>query len=499
MMRGRRFISLVMSGALAILSACTVGPDFVRPAPPQTDRYTETPMPDTTVETPGMAGAAQRLERGADLPAQWWALFHSESLDSLVRAAIADNPTLAAAQAALRVAQENLAAGRGELLYPAVDAHGSATRQKISGSSLGAPGVGTSLFTLYNANVGVSYLLDVFGRERREIEGLESLVDYQKYQLVGAHLALTSNVVTTAVHEAAVRAQVRSTNEIIAAQERQLQVVERQFQLGAVSRSDVLAQQTQLAQTKATLPVLERDLARTRHQLAALAGRLPSDGGLPQFELAGLTLPQEIPVSLPSSLARQRPDILASEALLHQASADIGVATANLYPQITLTGSFGGQSLRLADLFAGPSVWSIGAGLLQPLFHGGALTAKRRAAIAAYDQAAAQYRETVLLGFQNVADALHALDDDARVLQAEASAEASARDGLALAERQFNLGAISYLTLLNAQRQYHLAAIALTQAQANRYADTAALFQALGGGWWTQPSAADASVSGGTR
>ena len=162
-------------------------------------------------------------------------------------------------------------------------------------------------------------------------------------------------------------------------------------------------------------------------------------------------------------------------------------------------GSFGGQSLRLADLFAGPSVWSIGAGLLQPLFHGGALTAKRRAAIAAYDQAAAQYRETVLLGFQNVADALHALDDDARVLQAEASAEASAREGLALAERQFNLGAISYLTLLNAQRQYHLAAIALTQAQANRYADTAALFQALGGGWWTQPSAADASVSGGTR
>ena len=496
MMRGLRFVGCV---ALTLLSACTIGPDFVRPAPPSTERYTETPMPDVTVSTPGLGGAAQHLERGADLPSQWWDLFHSEALESLVRASIADSPTLAAAQAALRVAQENLAAGRGELLYPAIDAHGSATRQKISGATLGAPGLGTSLFTLYNANVGVSYALDLFGRERREIEGLESQVDFQKYQLEGAHLALTSNVVTTAVHEAAVRAQIRSTKEIIAAQERQLQVVQRQFELGAVSRSDVLAQQTQVAQTAATLPVLERDLAHTRNQLAVLAGRLPSDAGLPEFELDSLTLPQEIPVSLPSSLARQRPDILASEALLHQASADIGVATANLYPQITLTGSFGGESLRLADLFAGPSVWSIGAGLLQPLFHGGALTARKRAAIAAYDQAAAQYRESVLLGFQNVADTLHALDDDARVLQAQASAEASARDGLALAERQFNLGAISYLTLLNAQRQFHLATIALTQAQANRYADTAALFQALGGGWWTRPSAADASNSGGTK
>jgi NodT family efflux transporter outer membrane factor (OMF) lipoprotein len=261
----------------------------------------------------------------------------------------------------------------------------------------------------------------------------------------------------------------------------------------------VLAQQTQLAQTRATLPVFERDLARTRHQLAALAGRLPSEAGLPQFELAALTLPPEIPVSLPSSLARQRPDILAAEALLHQASADIGVATANLYPQITLTGSFGGQALKLGDLFAGPSIWSIGAGLLQPLFRGGALNAKRRAAIAAYDEAAANYRQTVLLAFQNVADALNALDDDARILAAEALAEASAREALALAERQFNLGAISYLTLLNAQRQYHLARIALTQAQSARYADTAALFQALGGGWWTRPATADSMSTPVTR
>ena len=340
----------------------------------------------------------------------------------------------------------------------------------------------------------MSYALDVFGGARREIEGLASLVDYQQYQLEGAHLALTSNVVTAAVREAALRAQIASTNEIVAAQERQLAVVQRQFQLGAVSRSDVLAQQTQLAQTKATLPVFERDLARTRHQLAALAGRLPSEAQLPRFELAALTLPQEIPVSVPSALVHQRPDILAAEALLHQASADIGVATANLYPQITLTGSFGAQALKLGDLFAGPSLWSIGAGLLQPLFRGGALNAKRRAAIAAFDEAAANYRQTVLLAFQNVADSLHALDDDARILAAEALAEASAREAMGLAERQFNLGAISYLTLLNAQRQYHLARIALTQAQSSRYADTAALFQSLGGGWWTRPAAADGAT-----
>jgi NodT family efflux transporter outer membrane factor (OMF) lipoprotein len=471
------------------LSGCMVGPDFQRPPPPQADRYTETPMAEATVAAAGTGGASQRLLPGTDLPAQWWALYRSEPLDALIKDALAESPTLASAQAALRVAQENLAVGRGDLLYPAIDGRASATRQQISGSTLGAPGLGTSLFTLYNASVNVSYAFDVFGGARREIEALESLVDYQGYQLEGAHLTLTSNVVTTAIREAALRAQVRSTQEIIAALEKQLTVVERQFKLGAVSKPDVLAQRTQLAQTQATLPLLERNLAQTRHQLAVLAGRLPSAGGLPQFELDALTLPPEIPLSVPSSLVRQRPDILASEALLHQASAEIGVATADLYPKINLTGSFGGQALKLADLFAGPSVWSIGAGLLQPIFRGDALNAKRRAAIAAYDEAAAQYRQTVLLAFQNVADTLRALDDDARTLVAQAAAEAYAREALALAERQFRLGATSYLTLLNAQRQYHLARLALVQAQAARYADTAALFQALGGGWWQRTAA----------
>jgi NodT family efflux transporter outer membrane factor (OMF) lipoprotein len=491
-------IAVAVVSSIAV-SGCMVGPDFERPAPLSADRYTETPLPAATVATPGVGGASQTFVPEADLPAQWWTLFHSEPLDALVRSALADSPTLAAAQAALRVAQENLAAGRGDLLYPAVDGRLAGSRQQITGAVVGTPGVGTTLFTLYNTSVGVSYALDAFGGARRQVEGLESQVDFRSYLLEGAHLTLTSNVVTTAIRDAALRAQVRSTQEIVTAQQRQLALVERQFTLGAVSRSDVLAQRTQLAQTQATLPVLERELALTRHRLAVLAGRLPSAGGLPRFEVDALTLPQQIPVSVPSALVRQRPDILASEALLHQASAEIGVATANLYPQITLNGSFGGQALRLADIFAGPSVWSLGAGLLQPLFHGGALNAKRRAAIAAYDEAAALYRQTVLLAFQNVADALRALDDDARVLKANADAEALAREALALAERQFQLGAVSQLTLLNAQRQYHVARIALVQAQAARYADTAALFQALGGGWWMRAPAADPTASTGAN
>jgi NodT family efflux transporter outer membrane factor (OMF) lipoprotein len=295
---------------------------------------------------------------------------------------------------------------------------------------------------------------------------------------------LTSNVVTAAIREASLRAQIDSTREIINAQNQSLDLVRRQFQLGAVGRLNLVAQQAQAAQTEALLPPLERELAQTRHQLAALAGRVPSDGGIPTFDLAALTLPQDLPLSLPSALARQRPDVRAAEALLHQASAQIGVATANQYPQINLTGSFGAQSTELHNLFAGPSIWSIGAGLLQPLFHAGELEHKRLAAVAAYDQAAAQYRETVLLAFQNVADALRALEADARTLKAQSDAEALARETLNLTQRQFQLGATNYIALLDAQRQFNQARFLLVQAQANRYADTAALFQALGGGWW---------------
>ncbi|MEJ2034490.1 MAG: efflux transporter outer membrane subunit, partial [Deltaproteobacteria bacterium] len=304
------------------------------------------------------------------------------------------------------------------------------------------------------------------------------------------YLTLTANLATTAIQEASLRAQIDETLEMLAAERQQLALVERQFELGAVPRASVLTQQTELARTRSLLPPLEKRLAFTRHALAALAGRLPSEGGLPSFNLEALRLPEELPVSLPSALVRQRPDIRASESLLHEACAAVGVATANLYPQITLSGSYGVESSDVGDLFTGQNViWNLGAGLLQPIFNGGELSARRRAAIAAYDQAAAQYRQTVLQAFQNVADVLRALETDARSVRAQADAETAAKTTLDLTRKQFDLGAISYLSLLVAQRDYLQARISLVAAQAQRYADTAALFQALGGGWWQRTTA----------
>ncbi len=473
--------------AALLLSGCAVGPDFRAPEAPDTQIYSSTALPVATIAAPGTGGAAQRFTPGLDIPAQWWMLFQSPALDQLIRQALADSPTLTAAQAKLREAQENRRAAFGTLL-PTVDGNASATRQKISGAAFGQPEANFSPFTLFNASVHVSYGLDLFGSTRRELEALQAQVDYQHYQLEGAYLTLAANIVTTAVQEASLRAQIRATQEILAALEKQLDLVEQQFQLGAVARSDVLAQRTQLAQTRATLPPLEKQLAQSRHLLAVLAGRFPSEAAaLPEFDLDGLKLPQELPVSLPSALVRQRPDIQASEELLHAASAQVGVATANLYPQITLTGSYGSEATKPENLFnPGSTVWSLGAGLMQPIFHGGQLTAKRRAAVAAYDQAAEQYRGTVLQAFQNVADVLRALDNDARTLKAQSEAESAARDALDLARQQFQFGAVSYLSLLNAERQYQQTRISLIQAQAARFADTAALFQALGGGWWNR-------------
>jgi NodT family efflux transporter outer membrane factor (OMF) lipoprotein len=479
---------VLVAALLCALSfaGCTVGPDFHKPEAPNVNTYTPAPLPEKTSTAPVAGGESQRFVFGEEIPNQWWTLFHSDALDRLIRTSIEKSPTLEAAQAALRQARENLVAQTGVILFPAVDAQGSATREKFSGAAFGQPGQGT-LLTLYNASVNVSYTLDIFGGGRRELEALRALVDYRSFQLEGAYITLTSNIVTAAVKEASLRSQIRATRDIIYAQKKQLEVVGQQFRLGGVSITDVLAQKAQLAQTRATLPPLEKELGQTGHLLAVLTGALPSEADLPEFMLDDLRLPQELPVSLPSLLVRQRPDIRASEALLHQASAQVGVATANLFPQINLTGNYGSETTRLGKLFdRGTSVWNLSAGLLQPLFHGGELTAKRRAAKAAYDQAAAQYRETVLLAFQNVADVLRALDSDAVALTAQAEAEAAAADTLTLTEKQFQLGAVSYLSLLNAERQYQQARILRIQAQALRFADTAALFQALGGGWWNR-------------
>jgi NodT family efflux transporter outer membrane factor (OMF) lipoprotein len=473
--------------AWSLVTGCAVGPDFRPPEPPVVQLYTPDPLPVETASIQGHAGEPQHFLHGTEIAAEWWTLFRSEPLDALIRQALVDSPTIAAAQARLREAEENLRARGGTVYYPSVDGEFSIGRSRSTGASFGQPTAEPSTFTLFNATVNVSYTLDIFGGNRRELEALRAEVDYQRFLLEAVHLALTANIVTTAVKEASLRGQVRATEEIVTLMEKQLELVELQFQAGAVSRSGVLTENALLAQTRATLPPLDKELAQTRHQLAVLVGKLPGLGGLPAFDLEGLELPVELPVSLPSSLVRQRPDIRAAEELLHAASARVGVATANLYPKITLSGNIGSNAVTIEDLFSsGSSIWSLGAGLLQPLFRGGELSAKRRAAIAAHYQAIAQYRETVLTAFQNVADSLRALEFDAITLRAQADAELAARETLEITQEQFRLGAVSSLNLLVAQRLFQEAHISLVKARAARFADTAALFQSLGGGWWNR-------------
>lgn len=469
-----------------LLIGCAVGPDFTKPDMAVPGRYTEAPLPSQTVAADSKAGEAQFFTFTNYLPGEWWKLFGSPELDAMIKLGIEQNASLAAAQAALRKSEEDLNAVKGSILFPAVNANLQAARQRTSGNV----NQGDSMtYNLYNTSVGVSYTLDIFGGGRRQIEAYQAQIDYKRFTYEATYLTLTANIVTAAIQEASLRAQLNSARDILAAEQKQLDVIKRQFELGAVSKTAVLSQETELAMTEAGLPPLEKQLDLTRHALSMLTGQFPGGGKVPEFSLESLHLPKELPVSLPSALVRQRPDIQASEALLRQACASVGVATANLFPQITLSAGYGFQAISTDILFNGQSViWNLGAGLLQPIFRGGELTAKRRSAIAAYDQAAAEYRQTVLKAFQEVADSLRALETDARTLQAQAQAEAAAKAALALIEKQYELGAVSYPALLIAQRDYQKTRMNLIAAQAQRYADTAALFQALGGGWWNRQS-----------
>lgn len=467
------------------LSSCAIGPDFQQPTAPTAKSYTEKPLSTETASVigTGPAGQAQQFMNGQDIPAQWWTLFRSPELDNLIKVGLNNSPNLVAAKARLRQAQENLNAQVGSAVLPTVDASFSPQRER----EVDAINQTTQTFTLYNASVNISYTLDIFGGSRRAAEALASQVDYEKFQMEAAYLTLTSNIVTTAVTVASLQAQIQASNNLIRAQQEQLAIVQKQFNLGGVSNADVLTQQTQLAQTRATLPTLEKNLAQTRHALAVLVGAFPSEIQLPTFELNKFELPTQLPVSLPSVLVRQRPDVRAAEALLHKASAEVGVASANLLPKFTLTGSYGFSSNKTSTLFDNTSVlWSLGGQVLQPIFRGGSLQAQRRSAVAAYDEAAANYKKTVLQAFQNVADSLRALETDAQALRAQKQAENAAQNALALTQKQYRLGSVSYLNLLNAQRQYQQTRINRIQAQAARYTDTAALFQALGGGWWNR-------------
>jgi NodT family efflux transporter outer membrane factor (OMF) lipoprotein len=478
-MKASRSASLL--AASAALCAC-VGPNFHRPAPPDVDRYTAEPLPPVTasVSTPG--GAAQAFLLGQDAPRNWWTLFGSSELDALVAEALRANPSVAAAEAALRQAHETTAAQRGSY-FPTVQGSAQASRERDATGVL-SPNLtsGTALYNLYTPQVTVSFVPDLFGVNRRAVESLAAQEEASRDQLDATYLSLTANVVAAAIQEAALREQVAATLRVVALEREASAVLRRQLELGAIAEGDVFAQDAALAALEATLPPLNRQLAQTRDQLAALTGTLPANFKAPQFELADLQLPTDLPLGVPSQLVERRPDVRAASAQLHAATAQVGVAIGNMLPQLNITGSLGSSATATRDLFrAGTGFWSIGADLSQTLFAGGTLWHRKRAADAAMDQAGALYQSTVLTAFQNVADALHALDTDADAILAASHAETAARQSLEVARSQLALGSVSYLALVSAEQTYQQAVLSLVVARGNRLTDTAALFQALGG------------------
>jgi NodT family efflux transporter outer membrane factor (OMF) lipoprotein len=465
------------------LAACAVGPNFKTPAPPSVHGYTAEPLAPTAA-TPGVAGQAQTFASGADIAGDWWTLFHSQPINDLVAQALTANPDLKAAQAALTAAHETTLAQKGAY-YPQVSAGYSATRQRQSGALAPTPADNANQFNLFTPQVSVSYALDVFGLTRRTVESAKAQEQSVRFQMIAAHLTLTSNVVVAAINDASLQTQIDATRQLIDIETQSVGILKLQADKGYASRIDVAAQETQLAQAAASLPPLLKQAAQQHDQLAVLTGRFPSEAALARIDLASLQLPTDLPVSLPSKLVRQRPDVRQAEANLHAASAQVGVAEANRFPNIQLTAVAGNTAIALSQAFTpGTNFWSLGAAATAPIFEGGTLLHQERAAKANYEQAAQQYRSTVLGAFQNVADSLSAIEQDADGLKAATLAADAAKVTLDLIQRQVQDGYASGLALLNAQQAYQQARIALVQVQAARFADTAALFQSLGGGWW---------------
>jgi NodT family efflux transporter outer membrane factor (OMF) lipoprotein len=467
-----------------LLSACSAGPDFQRPAPPPTAVFTAGVQPVATADAGGDGGAAQHFISGASVPMQWWQLFQSPALNRLVQDALDHSPTLLEARAHLQQAQENLKAQTGATLYPAVDAQFGVTREKVDPAAFGFTNVPSEPpFTLYNAQVSVSYTLDLFGANRRLLEGARAQTEYQSYETQAAQLTLAANVVTAAVRQAVLQAQIDATEQILQAQTDQLLITEERYRAGGAALQELQDRRSQLAQTHASLPPLRAQRQQIDHQLAVYTGKPPAQAAIPLITLADLHLPAELPLTLPSELTRRRPDVRASEALWHEASANVGVATANLFPRLSISASVASQRTQASDLVDGLNVWNVGANLMQPIFHGGALRAQKRSAVAAYEASAAAYQQTVLQALQQVADSMRALEADALTLQARSTAADQAAASYGIMQQRYQVGGVSQFALLDAQRQQLQASIDRSRAQADRYADTAALFQALGGGW----------------
>lgn len=481
----RRIRFAWLAAATALLCACSVGPQFSKPAAPDVHGWQADGLPTNTVSSDVPGGDAQHFLVGQDVSSRWWSVFGNAELDRRIELSLTHSPTIASAQAALRQAQGNVDVARGPL-WPSLDARAGAIRQQDSGAALDSQGVNVPLtpYTIYNASIAVGYTLDLFGANRRGVEAQAALADLARYQLQGTYLTLITNVVTASFREASLREQIAASEQIISLYGEQLDLVNTQYDIGVISQADVLVARAQIATARAQLPPLRKALYQTRNQLAVYMGQFPSEADFASLDLDALNLPQDIPVSLPSRLTQQRPDVLAAEAQLHQATAAVGVATANLFPQISLSGSYGSQALVGSDLFgSGTAAWSLGLNLLQPIFHGGELRARKRVAEAGLDRAVADYRSTVLTAFQNVADSLRALELDADALAAQADAAQAAQRSLDLVRVQYRDGATSYLQVLDSTRQYQQAHIGVIHSRELRLADTAALFAALGGGW----------------
>ena len=478
--------AIVASTSIFMLSGCMVGPNFKPLPPPKTKSFTHNVFIKQTAGTSDRfsAGKSQKFITNMPLKGDWWHIFHSAAINRLVQLGISHNNELIAAKAALREAKDTLLGQAGGLLLPSVDLASSALKNRVNDSGFGV-NFGTDTFKVFNASFHASYLLDVWGASRRQIETYAAQADYARYEMLGTYTTLTTNIVTTAITIASLRAQIKATKYLMHDQQKILGINKKQFSVGGISQENVLLQETQLAQTKSTLPPLYKSLSIQQHALAVLIGEQTNQAPSLQLSLNNLTLPKNIPLSLPSVVITKRPDVQASQALLHERSAEIGVATAHLLPAITLSGNFGWQSSELSNFFANQNeIWQMAANLLQPLFHGGQLIMERRAALAALDQARAQYEQTVLQAFQNVADALRAIEYDALTYKANRIAEKSAHKSLSITKRQFAAGGGSYLAVLKAQEQYQQTVLSRVKSAAMRYADTAALYQALGGGWW---------------
>jgi NodT family efflux transporter outer membrane factor (OMF) lipoprotein len=472
--------------AVILLTSCAVGPDFVAPAAPEVTRYTREPLAPRTSSTDTPNGQPQRFAEGRDIPQEWWTLFKSAPLNALVEQSLQNNPTLQSTLATLRAAKESVYAQEGKF-FPLAQANFNPTRQRSSEALSPVTSSSANVFELDTAELQVSYTFDVWGLNRRAVESLEALADVQRFQAEAAYLSLTANLVVAAITEASLRGQIDATEQIISINSKMLDVLRRQFNAGYANRNDVALQEAALAQVKATLPPLRKALAQERDLIAALAGTYPSEGPRETFTLANLHLPTDLPVSLPSQLIEQRPDVRAAEEQMHSASAQIGIATANLLPTFTINADAGFTSIALAHLLAPQNLfWSIGGTVAQTVFDGGTLLHQLQGAKDTYQAAAWTYQGTVIGAVQNVADSLRAIQNDADALRAARDFERAAKISFDLARQQMETGNANVLLLLTAQQTYLQAVIQVVQARTARLSDTAALFQALGGGWWNR-------------